>query len=157
MKATIPSLEIEVTAYFAGLFDGEGYISVNVKDGERGGTGVLYVGVGSTDFPVLEDLRRTFGGCLTKMRISSRSSKRLSREWKITNGGAVAFLKAVYPYLRIKKRQAALAFKFRKMMDQNFRTHDAHRTGLFKELAAEIRSVNRGQSPGVETIKEASL
>jgi hypothetical protein len=150
---TTPSLEPTLAAYFAGLFDGEGYVNVYVPK-ERN-TAVLFVGIGSTDFSVLEMLKRTFGGCLTKIRISSVVSKRVSREWKITNEGAADFLRAVYPYLQIKKRQAALAFKFRKMMDQNFRSKDEHRRSLLESLATEIRQTNRGEVPGVETVKAA--
>jgi len=147
----IPSLEASSAAYFAGLFDGEGYITVSVPR-ERN-TAVLFVGLGSTSLNVLEELRRTFGGCLTAVRISSRFSRKPSREWKITNGGAAEFLRAVFPHLRIKKRQAALAFKFRKVMSQTFRSKDAHRRDLLARLAREIRDLNRGALPDVETVK----
>ncbi|HVB98590.1 MAG TPA: hypothetical protein VNJ12_04565 [Candidatus Dormibacteraeota bacterium] len=148
-------MEPETAAYFAGLFDGEGYITV--YPGRPDHSAVLYAGMGSTDLSVLDLLKRTFGGCLTRPRISSRASRRISREWKITNEGAADFLRAIYPYLRIKKRQAALAFKFRKMMSQNFRSRDEHRMKLFLELAQEIRSLNRGQVPVVETVKGTPL
>lgn len=147
----IPSLEVELAAYFAGLFDGEGYITVHVPQHKN--SAVLYAGLGSTDFSVLELLRRTFGGCLTAVRISSKVSKKPSREWKITNEGAADFLRTVYPYLRIKKHQAALAFKCRKVMDQTFRNKDAHRRDLLLQLAGDIRSLNRGAFPAVETVK----
>ena len=142
---------MELAAYFAGLFDGEGYITVDVR--QHRNSAVLYVGLGSTDFSVLELLRRTFGGCLTAVRLSSKVSKKPSREWKITNDGAANFLRVVYPYLRIKKRQAALAFKLRKVMDQTFRNKDAHRRDLLLQLAADVRSLNRGTLPAVETVK----
>jgi len=147
----IPSLEATLAAYFAGLFDGEGYVTVSVPR-ERN-TAVLIVGLGSTDPSVLAELRRVFGGCLTGIRISSRISRRPSREWKITNDGAAEFLKTVFPYLRIKKRQAALAFKFRKVMSQTFRSKDAHRRNLLVRLAREIKQLNRGSLPDVETVK----
>jgi intein/homing endonuclease len=150
-KQQIPSLEVELAAYFAGLFDGEGYITVSVPKNRNSAT--LYVGLGSTDFAVLELLRRSFGGCLTAVRVSSKVSKKLSREWKTWNEGAANFLRIVYPYLRIKKHQAALAFKLRKVMDQTFRNKDAHRRELLLQLATEIRSLNRGTLPAVETVK----
>ncbi|SRR6266571_1434300 len=147
----IPSLEVELAAYFAGLFDGEGYITVSVPKAKN--TATLFAGIGSTDFSVLELLRRSFGGCLTAARLSSKVSKKPSREWKITNEGATNFLRVVYPYLRIKKHQAALAFKCRKVMDQTFRSKDVHRRDLLLRLAADIRSLNRGTLPAVETVK----
>jgi hypothetical protein len=145
----IPSLEATLAAYFAGLFDGEGYVTVSVQRN----TSVLVVGLGSTDLSVLAELHKEFGGCLTRIRVSSRFSRKPSREWKITNEGAAEFLKIVFPYLRIKKRQAALAFKLRKVMSQTFRSKDAHRRDLLVRLAREIRDLNRGTLPDVETVK----
>lgn len=143
----------EQAAYWAGLFDGEGWIRVEVKEGIRGGTGILYVGVGSTDLKVVAKLKNDFGGCLTSQRLSSRSARRISQDWRATNGTALEFLRTVYPYLQIKKRQAALAFKFRKVMDQTLWKQDAHRLRRFKELSREISLLNRGELPGVETVK----
>ena len=150
---TTPSLEPTLAAYLAGFFDGEGYVTIHVPADRN--TADLYVGVGSTDMGLLELLRRTFGGCLTRIRVSSRLSRRPSREWKATNEGAAEALRAMYPYLRVKKRQAALAFKFRKVMAQSLRSKDAHRLDLLRQLAAEVRGLNRGQISGVETVKEA--
>ena len=151
MLRQIPSLEAASAAYFAGLFDGEGYITIDVPRDRN--TAVLIVGLGSTDMSVLGELHRTFGGCLTGVRVSSRISRKPSREWKITNDGAATFLKIVFDHLRIKKRQAALAFKFRKVMTQTFRSKDAHRHELLRRLAREIRDLNRGMLPDVETVK----
>ncbi len=141
---TIPRVQPETAAYFAGLFDGEGWIRVEVKLGKMGGTGVLIVGVGSTDLKLMAEFHRHFGGYLTTTRLSSPLSRRPSREWRASNEAASNFLKVVYPYLRIKKRQAALAFKFRKIMDQTLHQHDAHRIGLFQRIAEEISSLNKG-------------
>lgn len=116
-------------------------------------TAVLIVGLGSTSLHVLEELHQVFGGCLTAVRVSSYVSRKPSREWKITNEGAADFLRAVFPYLRIKKRQAALAFKFRKVMSQTFRSKDAYRRNLLVRLAAEIKDLNRSALPDVETVK----
>lgn len=149
----IPRFQPETIAYFAGLFDGEGTITVYIKNGVKGGTAVLYVALGSTDMKVTAEMKSVFGGCLTTPRISSTRSKRLSRDWKATNGNAAEFLKLVYPFLRIKKRQAALAFKFRKIMDQSLHKHDVHRVHLFREIAAEISALNHGRDGVVETVK----
>jgi hypothetical protein len=144
-----------MAAYFAGLFDGEGWIRVEVRRGERGGTGVLIVGVGSTYMPIVTEMHQLFGGCLTKSRLSSRISRKLSRDWRATNEVAADFLRVVYPYLRIKKRQAALAFKFRNIMGQTLHQRDAHRIELFEEISAEISALNKSRDGLVETVKAA--
>lgn len=150
----IPRFQPETIGYFAGLFDGEGTVTVNVKVGPKGGTGVLYIAVGSTDMGVTAEMKKLFGGYLTTPRISSKRSTRLSRDWKATNGTALEFLKLIYPFLRIKKRQAALAFKFRKIMDQTLHGHDVHRIKLFQKIAGEISSLNHGRDGVVETVKQ---
>lgn len=150
---TIPRVQPETLAYFAGLFDGEGWIRVEVKEGSRGGTGVLHAGLGSTDLRVTADMRAMFGGYLTAQRISSRLSRRPARDWRATNDVAAGFLRAVYPYLRIKKRQAALAFKFRRVMAQNLRKRHLHRAELFSAIALEISALNQGRAGLVETVK----
>lgn len=134
-------------AYFAGFFDGEGTININIR---QNGCATIYVSVGSTDMKVTELFKETFGGCLTTPRISSKLSKRLSREWKVTNDSAVEFLKAVFPFLVVKKRQAALAFKARNVVTQNLRSKDEHRLELLRNIAEEVKSLNR---PHVETVK----
>lgn len=147
----------ETKAYWAGLFDGEGWVRVEVKDGVRTGTGVLIVGIGSTFLSIPPAMKAAFGGFVTGTRIQSANGhigKKPSCEWRATNHAAEEFLRSVYPYLRIKKRQAALAFKFRKIMTQTIRSGDAHRLELFKTLAAEIVSLNKGLAL-VETVKPA--
>jgi hypothetical protein len=145
----------ETKAYWAGLFDGEGWIRVEVKEGVRSGTGVLIVGLGSTLLSIPSQMQNAFGGYVTSARISSKLSKKESSDWRATNEAALNFLRAIYPYMRVKKRQAALAFKFRKIMDQTLHTGDAHRIELFRDLAKQIACLNKGL-PLVETVKGAS-
>jgi hypothetical protein len=150
---TTPRVNPEMAAYFAGLFDGEGWIRVEVKRGEHGGTGVLCVGLGSTFLAIVTEMHQTFGGCLTKIRIPSKVSRKPMRDWRATNEVAADFLRVVYPYLRIKKRQAALAFKFRNIMGQTLHKRDAHRIELFEEISAEISTLNKSWDGLVETVK----
>lgn len=147
-----PRIQPEIAAYFAGLFDGEGCIRIEIKEGKRGGTGVLYVSLGSTDLRVTAEMKQLFGGYLTSVRKASKHARMASRDWKATNGVASEFLAVIYPYLRIKKRQAALAFKFRKMMDQSLWSRDAHRINLLRTLVSEITALKHGLG-FVETVK----
>jgi len=155
----IPSLEQTTAAYFAGLFDGEGWIRVQTKPGPLGGTGVLIVGLGSTDLSIAPKMKELFGGHLSAIRYPGKGATKKLQAWTATNDTGANFLKIVYPYLIIKKRQAALAFKFRKIMKQTIKSHDFHRFELFLNLAAEIRALNHSQGdiPGVQTVKETPL
>jgi hypothetical protein len=150
----VKAMNEETKAYWAGLFDGEGWIRVEVREGVRSGTGVLIVGLGSTVLSIPAQMKNAFGGYVTTVRLSSKLSKKESCDWRATNEAAFNFLRAIYPYMRMKKRQAALAFKFRKIMDQTLHTGDAHRIELFRDLAGQISRLNKGLSL-VETVKGA--
>jgi hypothetical protein len=151
----IPSVETTTAAYFAGLFDGEGWIRVETRKGRLGGTAQLSIGLGSTDLSIAPKMKELFGGHLCRVRIPGKSSRKLMQTWGCTNDTAASFLKIIYPYMIIKKRQAALAFKFRNIMKQTGHKHSLHRYDLFLTLAAEIRSYNHsnGEVPHVQTVK----
>lgn len=152
----IPSFAPEITAYFAGLFDGEGRITVSRNYSTR--SFALTVGLGSTDLSIPDMMHKMYGGWLTSARLSSKVSKKPSREWRATGQVAVEFIRQIFPHMRIKKRQAALAFKFWKITQQKLYSRDNHRVMLRDKLADEITALNKSvwsAGQGVETLKGA--
>lgn len=101
-------------AYYAGLFDGEGHISLNQANPHMTDAFALRViitlGAGSE---VLTQLERSFGGStrITKPR-DGRQQKRIQTYWTVIGGKAVCFLRSIYPYLEIKKDQVDLALNY---------------------------------------------
>lgn len=151
----------ESLAYMAGLIDGEGYVSVlKIKRPLAKHSGVsdfrTMLVVKMCDPQAIKWIHRTFGG--TKAFYEAKEL-RSGGYWKWTADGdnAAAILKAVYPYLRVKKRLAALAFKFRKIATQAAWKKDSHRYKLLEELCRKVREANfRGPSSGaVETARPA--
>lgn len=166
---TIPSqlTEAEI-AYLAGLFDGEGYVSIREQTrrssalrAERNGFGGchygLCVGISMCDEKVIKWIYDTFGGSkVIAGHTKGHERWNLAWHWRAYGENALAILRHLYPYLRVKKEKAALAFKFQQLKRQTFRRKDAHRLQLEHELYLEMRAMNkRGKgarrSDGVET------
>lgn len=106
---------IEDLAYFAGIVDGDGCISIT-KDMQRvarGGhpTYGLSLSVSNTNKDVLYDLSREFGG---SVRLNARPTPvhQTIHLWTLFSDRAAEAIRALRPYLRIKAEQAWLALEF---------------------------------------------
>jgi hypothetical protein len=101
-------------AYLAGIIDGEGCIAI--RKSKRTGTckSTRYaaaVTVGNTSCHLIEQLVGTFGvGCVT-YRYPTKT-KRACYLWSLPSRGAREVLRAVQPYLIVKREQAAVLLEF---------------------------------------------
>lgn len=75
--------------YVAGLFDGEGCVSVQSK-------GYLAVVIANNHLPLLQQLKEQFGGSIT-IRPNGTCN------WKISTRQGEAFLRLIHPFLVVKK------------------------------------------------------
>jgi hypothetical protein len=102
-------------AYIAGFFDGEGSITIHHNAGKspRGlsPNHTLQVSVANTDPRVIVWLRDCFGG-RTVMRPSKVAKWRHVLQWIVRSNAAAEFLKAILPFLRMKREQAEIAIIF---------------------------------------------
>ena len=113
--------------YITGLFDGEGYISINkvqkrayrnsVAYGRKYTTYRLHVRLGSTNREVLEWLLDMVGGYIYDHNVDPstgmpRGNRKESWTWHI--GGRVTrpFLELIQPFCKIKRPQVDLALAF---------------------------------------------
>lgn len=108
-----------VLAYTAGLIDGEAYIGIDHQNAakfsgkRRSDFYRMNVSVNVTDKSMTDFLMRHFGGYYrTRKRLTVNG--RLVHSWYIDGDRAIAFLKAILPYMVAKKDQARLGIKFRK-------------------------------------------
>jgi|SRR3954471_9593594 hypothetical protein len=94
-------------AYAAGFVDGEGCITSY----RNSVSGYYYVRirVGQRDREVLDWLKDHFGGRIW-FRPHSGLSDKGSYTWGLECGAAKPFLRGIYPYMRVKKKQAKLAY-----------------------------------------------
>lgn len=107
--------------YVAGIFDGEGYITIN-KYRHPSGRHIryqLHVGIGMTDKPVIEAIAKQFGGMSTSYKSPKKVTHRRVFEWRVSSKSAVPFLKAVQPWLMVKKEQAKLVLEFQEHVTSN--------------------------------------
>ncbi len=97
-------------AYAAGIFDGEGTVTILRVQNERNPTHSLHAFVTNTDRPLLEWLRETYGGAIYAQR--QQGQNRPCWQWKLTSRGAADFLALLLPYLRVKRAQAVVGIEF---------------------------------------------
>jgi len=119
--------------YTAGLFDGEGCITIQVENpgGRRKSpTHRLEAKITNKDFRLLNWLKHTFGGYICPHHKFSTSSASPCWNWRIACKGAGKFLELVLPYLKSKTAQAQVAIAFSKLKRN-------HRTKLTDEQIAE--------------------
>jgi hypothetical protein len=88
--------------YIAGLFDGEGYITVNNNKGNF----IPTIGIKMNGFNLLKSLNIKFGGYFYQRK---KYVNRPLTEWTLRGALQVSnFLKQIEPFLIIKKEQANL-------------------------------------------------
>lgn len=94
-------VDVKELAYAAGLFDGEGSISLIRNRANR--THSPQVSIASTDYEVVDWFRERFGGSIvTKQpRMSNHS---ISYDWRLTDRRALGFLEVIRPYLVIERK-----------------------------------------------------
>lgn len=96
----------ELRAYAAGLFDGEGSVSL-ARCAHRSTSLQSYTTISNTDRAVLDELQTIWGGRvrLHRRRVAHQKSVYV---WVLSARSARKFLTDVYPFLRIKKQRAEL-------------------------------------------------
>jgi hypothetical protein len=131
-------------AYAAGLFDGEGciHIAPYVKRGRDYHR--LYVIITNTYLPVVKWAQSRWGGYLQQVEASPQRNK-AAFHLRFCEGYAEPFLRAILPYLIVKKAQAqiGLAFIAARSAKHGGRSGDPaavrQRADLYKQLQPYVR------------------
>ena len=92
---------VDEVAYAAGLFDGEG--SVTLVRHRENRTPSPQVSVASTDYEVVFWFQKRFGGSIVTKQ-PRKSNHSVSYDWRLTDRRALAFLKIIRPYLVIERK-----------------------------------------------------
>jgi hypothetical protein len=129
-------------AYMAGIMDGEGSFSVVYCPSFK--SFVSDIGFCQVDKTVPKFFHDTFGGSLRRIERKGRKFRNHRPIWRWRIYGhekTKIFLKAVLPYLRIKKRQATLALEFH-CLDKKWNTERR------REISKQLLKLNkRGKLP----------
>jgi hypothetical protein len=113
-------------AYLAGLIDGEGCIHIaetlNHRTPNRPPVTEMHliVAITSVDRDFLDYYQKLTGLGSVHNGSKDHDNCRATFQWWITSKQATAMLFLVYPYLKIKKEQADIAFKFQETMNKSF-------------------------------------
>ena len=129
-------------AYLAGLFDGEGCITISQhRDGHASMQCMVHM-VGSY-MPGL--FKSYFGGCVGKVKKAQRHHQQ-AYLWCIHSNNAVGFLRIILPHLRLKVAEAELAIKYQALVNSN-RSHrvspeDRELRNQYKITMSELKYSN---------------
>jgi hypothetical protein len=104
-------------AWAAGFFDGEGCVMVEVskeKNCKHGFRTSLHTTVTQTSLPCLQLYLEKFGGSITTSENKTPTGRRwaVQYRWIARNEEALVFLKAIEPYVIVKKEQVEAALKY---------------------------------------------
>jgi hypothetical protein len=88
-------------AYIAGLFDGEG--SISLVRHRRNRWPSPQVAIASNDREVLEWLRTRLGGSIST-KTPRQPTHSISHDWRLTDRRALTFLQDIRPYLLIQRK-----------------------------------------------------
>jgi len=114
-KQSIPKMSnyIEI-GYFAGFYDGEGYVGVSKSKRD---SYTLKVAISNTNFDMIKLYETKFGG---KIRLIKKEEEhyKVKYHWDITNNKALSFLKYIKPFTIVKRQQIDLAIEFQEWHNQ---------------------------------------
>ena len=97
----------EELIYLAGFFDGEGCITISrIRDK----SGSLILMISNTNKTIIKLIAKWFKGDI--MYIKQKDNRKEAWTFKAYSQDAEIFLKAIYPYLLIKKEQAHIGLEY---------------------------------------------
>src|SRR5215469_13265102 len=108
-------------AYAAGLFDGEGSITIGRRKtkGARKPTYFVEILMGNTSLSVLEWMKQKFGGRITHNGGNRHNENhRQAWRWMASTRQAGRVLRLLLPFLKIKEKQAKLAISFQERVSK---------------------------------------
>jgi hypothetical protein len=126
--------------YFAGLFDGEGWVRIDnhFKQAVTGNVRYqLTAGIAMTHMPAIRMCWERFGGFYRgdKGFQEAYAKNRIIYRWNIVTNGAYDFLKAIQPFSIVKRSQIDIAITFQ----EHIRTNKHKMVGARGDLALRAK------------------
>jgi hypothetical protein len=99
--------------YAAGLFDGEGSVTITKPSPGSPRRHRVVVQIAMTHRPTIEAVKARFGGRIQSVNQAKYNPNAKMRfDWRLSDASALEFLELVYPWLITKKRAADIALDF---------------------------------------------
>lgn len=134
--------------YLAGLFDGEGHVTVTRNRANKREYLTVGCGISNQNRSVLEKVKEQYGGNVYCTNPATEI-KKATYGWISRSTEMTRFLEAVLPHLQIKQRQAELGVEFQRGMPNNGHNRIGKYVPVTEEEAArrerirvELRSLN---------------
>ncbi|MGI8640372.1 MAG: hypothetical protein ACR2MG_10570 [Pyrinomonadaceae bacterium] len=115
-KTELKTPNAQNLAYYAGMFDGEGHITIAISQGKKQSSFWLQIGITNTFLSLIDELQKDFGIGHFSETSGNRTNVRFCKTWRCTSNQAMHVLKCLLPYLRVKKDQAKLAIEFQERL-----------------------------------------
>lgn len=136
-------------AWAAGFIDGEGCIRI-VKGSTRKQTDRYYLQltVVQTELEPLKKMKDMFQ-CGTIFTVPRKNPKHKPLStWKVQTRAAENVIKAVLPYLIVKRKQAEVGLKFRELVNSNIsrKTRSPETLKQMEIYSLELSAMKRGES-----------
>lgn len=139
--------------YVAGFFDGEGWVMVSRHKPYYGQKNISYtfrIGIESTDLNVLKKIQKRYKGNIYTRPKKRAKNRRDTHIWYLCENNALNFLLDIKGYLIVKKKQALLAIRYqRKVNEYRKKNPDFRCRGLSKKtlkfrenICQQIRKLN---------------
>ena len=135
-------------AYFAGIIDGEGCLSLTSGKRRPEGHAVTrstQIYVGNTDPRVIQWIHARFGGSIALRPSPHPERHKPLWRWLCSGANIEPVLRAVLPYLIIKREQATLILAYRQTMSMvgsnAFVTDETQKTQ--DDMIAQLRVLNK--------------
>jgi len=105
-------------AYIAGFLDGEGYFGIMKRHKGRERADYLpVIKATSVDKEIIEWFYKSYGGWMNKRKFKNKNQKD-AYTWVLAGKKIEPFLRKIYPYLKLKKKQADILLKRIKLYDK---------------------------------------
>lgn len=100
-------------SYIGPFFDGEGSITIT-KPCPSQSVHCLYTNIGQTNRWILEEIKKIFGGYISTDKRKDKKHQKIYYQLTLKCRMAEKFLRTIYPFVILKKKQIEIALKFRK-------------------------------------------
>ena len=135
----------EVAGYAAGILDGEGTVTLNLRKAPHS-TDAL-VTVSNTDERMLRWLQQHIGGSVSPPHRGANERCRPTWCWRLYSINARRLLRAVLPFLVVKREQAEVVLAFHEAAERQRATYVRSRITVdsepFASIFAQVRTLNR--------------
>ena len=145
-------------AYIAGFVDGEGHISIYPFVRKDRDNQVYYKAqfkVTNTNKEIIEWLKASFGGWIYTQNMSNPLHK-IAYTWSLDSKNLKLVLQSIYPYLKIKKKQAELVLEKLKLAEKfSGMVYEKEQVEQIRNIYLKLRILNkRGTSLHAERLTE---